>query len=56
MLLHILSVSQPFEQRRREQLEAQAKPVEVDEDDDMGGGMVPTPDDIVAVERELREV
>ena len=53
---HIFSVSEPFEQRRREQFEAQSKPVEVDGDDDMGDGVGPTPDDIGTVERELREI
>ena len=55
-LEHNLSVSEPFEQRRREQFEAQSKPVEVDGDDDMGDGVGPTPDDIGTVERELREI
>ena len=46
---HVFSVSEPFEQRRREQFKAQSKPVEVDENDDMGDGVAP--DDIGTVEK-----
>ena len=52
----LLSVCQPIEQRRREQHEAQSKPIVDNDDTEMEDGEVPTPEYMERVEREFREV
>ena len=52
----LLLVCQPIEQRRREQHEAQSKPMVDNDDTEMAQESDPTLDDIEQVEREFREV
>ena len=51
----LLSIYQPVEQRRREQHDAQSKPIIDNDDTEMADVPDPTPDDIEQVEREFRE-
>ena len=51
----LLSIYQPVEQRRREQHDAQSKPIVDNDDTEMADEPYPTPDYIERVEREFRD-